>query len=134
MPVSRSKQISWTVAGILIGLIVGGYPLILGLRAPEMDWVLPLDAIPGIICIALIVPLVLPALAMRGGTLMYVWAYIAASQFFYMAYDIWRGSWPALGWSMSPGRNVEEIIRALALMSYCCAAIAQRRATDQARA
>ena len=42
--------------------------------------------------IALIVPLAMPALAMRGGLLMHTWLALAASEVFWLLYDVWVGT------------------------------------------
>ncbi len=78
--------------------------------------------------IALIVPLMMPALALRGGLLMPTWASLAASEFAWLLYDIWLALKPAM---LVPPRietMFEEIFRIVAILFACSAAIAQRRA------
>jgi hypothetical protein len=127
-PGSRTSQFAWTAAGILIAIVVGGYPLVKGLSTIGTDTVLLVSTLGDMIGIALIVPLAMPALALRGGRLMPVWASIAASEFFWLLYDIWLALKPAMIVQPRLERGVEEMLRLAAILLACVAAIAQRRA------
>jgi hypothetical protein len=132
-PGSRSAQVGSIVAGIVIAIVVGGYPLAQGLATAKTDPVMVISTLGDVIGLALIVPLALPALAMRGGLLMHIWVYLAASELAWLVYDIW---W-ALSTSLQGGRAataVLEALRVLAIGFAFAAAVAQRRALGPASA
>ncbi len=127
-PGSRVAQFGWTAAGIGVAIVVGGYPLMRGISTLSTDTVLLVSTLGDMIGIALIVPLMMPALALRGGLLMPIWASLAASEFAWLLYDIWLALKPAM---LVPSRIetlFEEIFRIVAILFACAAAIAQRRA------
>lgn len=128
VPASRRSQITWTVMGIALALVVGGYPLILGVQTAGSDLVLLVSTLGDVIGMALIVPLLMPALAMRGGVLAYTWAYLAASEIAWLCYDIWLGSEETVKWPGPTGRGFEEIFRIVAVAFALIASLAQRRA------
>jgi hypothetical protein len=127
-PGSRASQITWTILGIVVAVAVGGYPLVQGFNTLNADTVLLVSTLGDMIGIALIVPLAMPALALRGGFLMPVWASIAACEFFWLLYDIWYALKPAMILQPVGQRGVEEMLRLAAILLACVAAVAQRRA------
>jgi hypothetical protein len=131
-PGSRASQVTWTIVGILVAIAVGGYPLVMGFNTVGADTVLLVSTLGDMIGIALIVPLAMPALALRGGVLMPVWASIAASEFFWLLYDIWLALKPAMIVQPTAQRGVEEMLRLAAILLACVAAVAQRRAARMA--
>lgn len=127
-PGSRASRIGWTIAGIVVAIAVGGFPLYQGLETARTDLVLFVSTLGDMIGIALIVPLAMPALALRGGSLVHTWTYLAASEVAWLFYDIWLALKPGLLVLPRVERGFEEIFRILAILFACAAAIAQRRA------
>jgi hypothetical protein len=127
-PGSRQSQMASIAAGIVAAIVVGGYPLMLGLRTVSTDTVLFVSTLGDMIGIALIVPLTMPALALRGGRLMGAWASLAASEIAWLAYDIWLALKPAMIVQPRVERTFEEIFRIAAILFAAIAAMAQRRA------
>ena len=121
------------LAGIVVALIVGGYPLLQGFHTRGADTVLLISTLGDIIGIALIVPLAQSALALRGGLLMHTWLYLALCEFFWMLYDIWLAvrDHLALGAATRAGVGIEQMIRVAAIMFAFIATVAQRRAAPR---
>ena len=123
----------WIVLGIIVALLVGGYPLVQGFETRGADTVLLISTLGDVIGIALIVPLAMSALALRGGLLMHTWLYLALCEFCWMLYDVWlavRDSL-ALGAGTRPGTGIEQMIRVAAIMFAFIATVAQRRAAPR---
>lgn len=127
-PVPRSSQIGWTIGGIALALLVGGFPLMQGLASASADPMLLVSTLGDVVALALIVPLVLPALALRGGLLMYVWLFLAASSLSWLGYDLWYAGGAGFGLAPSLDRAIEEAFRMFAVTFAFIATIAQRRA------
>lgn len=120
-PVSRGAQTLSIVAGIAVAVLVGGYPLVKALTTANADPVLLISTLGDIVGLSLIVPLALPALAMRGGLLMHTWVFLAASEVAWLLYDLW--------WSLRPqDGQVMEAFRLAAILFAFIASKAQRRA------
>ena len=126
MPGSRFAQLGSIVAGVAVAIVVGGYPLLKGLQASATNPALVISTIGDMIGIALIVPLALPALAMRGGLLMHTWMYLAASEVAWLLYDIWWALQPMMEGGRS-GSALLEAIRVVAITFAFAASVAQRR-------
>lgn len=127
-PIPRSSQVGWTIGGVALALLVGSFPLIQGFASASADPMLLVSTLGDVVALALIVPLVLPALALRGGLLMYVWLYLAASSVSWLGYDLWYAGGPGFGLAAGPDRAIEEAFRMLAITFAFIATIAQRRA------
>lgn len=127
-PGSPAVRALWVVVGILVAVVVGGFPLARGFANADADIVLFVSTLGDMIGIALIVPLAMPALALRGGSLMHTWVYLAASQGTWLLYDIWYAIRPSLGLDLPTGRGIEEGIRVVAILFALAASVAQRRA------
>lgn len=127
-PVSRQAQILSIVAGLALAVIVGGYPLIKGLGATETNPVLLISTAGDIVGLALIVPLALSALAMRGGLLMHTWVYLAASEVAWLLYDMWWALQPNMQLAENVSNAIFEALRILAVLFAFAATTAQRRA------
>ena len=127
-PVSRNAQILSIMAGIVIAALVGGYPLITALATTDTNPILLVSTAGDIVGLALIVPLALSALAMRGGLLMYTWIYLAAGEIAWLFYDLWWAMQPAMGIATNVGNAVVEAMRIAAVLCAFAATIAQRRA------
>jgi hypothetical protein len=128
MPLSRSSSFLWIVIGVVVAVVVGGYPLVQGIATARADTVLLVSTLGDIVGIALIVPLALSALALRGGLLMHAWIYLAACEVFWLAYDVWLAFRQSAGVGPRVGQGVEQMVRVMAIMFAFVATIAQRRA------
>jgi hypothetical protein len=127
-PVERSTEVRWILIGAAVALAVGGYPLIRGFGNVATNPAMLVSTVGDIVGLALIVPLMLPALAMRGGALMHTWLLLALSEMAWLGYDIWTAGAPGIQISVHGGRGVTEIFRLLAVSLALSATIAQRRA------
>jgi hypothetical protein len=130
-PMDRGKIFGWTLVGIGVALAIGAFPLMKGFQ--NSDPALFVSTLGDMISIALIVPLLMPALGMRGGLLMYTWLYLAMSLVAWLMYDIWAVSRANAGVSPVWGLAIDQALRAVALMYIFVAATAQRRALTQTR-
>jgi hypothetical protein len=128
VPGSRMAQTLSIAAGVVVAVVIGGYPLLKGIETASADTVLLISTLGDMVGIALIVPLMMPALALRGGSLMHTWVYLALSEVGWLAYDIWYALRPALGLELTTGRGIEEGIRVIAILFAFAASAAQRRA------
>lgn len=120
-PLSKSAQTLSILAGVGVAVLVGGYPLMKALTTANADPILLVSTLGDIVGLSLIVPLALPALAMRGGLLMHTWIYLAASEVAWLLYDLW--------WSIQPQSTaILEAFRLAAVLFAFIATMAQRRA------
>jgi hypothetical protein len=127
-PGSRASRTGWTLAGFAVALLVGGYPLLHGIATASADTVLLVSTLGDIVGIALIVPLMMSALALRGGLLMHTWLYLAACELAWMMYDLWLAFRQTGSLSPRIGQGIEQMIRIVAIMLAFIATVAQRRA------
>jgi hypothetical protein len=127
-PGSRGAQIGGIVAGIAVAVIVGGFPLLQGVQTAKADLVLLVSTAGDMVGIALIVPLMMSALALRGGLLMHTWVYLAASESVWLLYDIWYAIRASTSLEPRASRGIEEAIRIVAIGFALIASMAQRRA------
>lgn len=125
-PISRGAQMASTIAGIAVAVIVGGYPLVKALTSAEPNPVLLISTAGDIVGLSLIVPLMLSALAMRGGLLMHTWVYLAASEMAWLLYDVWWALEPRVAPNVSTA--ILEAMRLVAVLFAFIATVAQRRA------
>jgi hypothetical protein len=107
---------------------IAGFPLSRGLMVAKADLVLLVSTLGDMISLALIVPLMMPALALRGGSLMNTWAYLTTGIAIWLVYDIWFALRDPITLPVNVERGIEEAIRVTAIMFACIASIAQRRA------
>lgn len=126
-PGSRGAQFLSILGGVAVAVLVGGYPLLRGIATANLDLVLLVSTLGDMVGIALIVPLAMSALAMRGGLLMHTWIYLAASEAAWLTYDIWYSVRPSLALTLPVGRGIEEAIRIVAVLFAFAATVAQRR-------
>jgi hypothetical protein len=121
------------IIGVLVALVVGGYPLIEGFHTRGADTVLLISTLGDVVGIALIVPLAQSAMALRGGLLMHTWLYLALCELCWMLYDIWIAvrDHLGLGAATSAGVGIEQMIRVAAIMFAFIATVAQRRAAPR---
>ncbi|HKO57588.1 MAG TPA: hypothetical protein VJ276_17070 [Thermoanaerobaculia bacterium] len=127
-PFSGAARTGWTLLGVGVAVIVGGYPLIQGFVTAKADTVLLVSTLGDMVGIALIVPLAMSALAMRGGLLMHTWLYLAACEAFWLLYDVWLALRTTLGIDAPLGPGIEQVIRIIAILFAFIATVAQRRA------
>ena len=125
-PVSRRAQVTSTVLGIAIAVIVGGFPLVKALTSAEPNIVLLVSTAGDIVGLSLTVPLMLSALDMLGGLLMHTWIYLAASEAAWLLYDVWWALQPPVAANASTA--IMEAMRLLAVLFAFIATVAQRRA------
>ena len=116
--------------GVAVALVAGGYPLVQVWRGAGTDAVLLISTLGDIVGIALIVPLAMSALALRGGLLMYTWLYLALCEFFWLLYDIWLAVREGLV-DARAGVGIEQMIRVAAILFAFIATLAQRRAAPR---
>ena len=120
-PMSTTAQTLSILAGIAVAVLVGGYPLMKALTTTNANPILLVSTLGDIVGLSLIVPLALPALAMRGGLLMHTWIYLAASEVAWLLYDLW--------WAIQPQSiPILEAFRLAAVLLAFIATMAQRRA------
>lgn len=127
-PGSPGARYASIIAGIAVAVVVGGFPLLRGLATANADLVGLVSTLGDMVSIALIVPLMMPALALRGGLLMHTWSYLTAGIVAWLVYDIWYALRTTVPIPTSTQRGIEEGIRVVAIMFACIASIAQRRA------
>lgn len=125
-PVSKAAQWTSIAIGIIVAVIVGGYPLFKALTAAEPNFSMLVSTAGDIIGLSVIVPLALSALAMRGGLLMHTWIYLAASEVAWLVYDLWWALQPQV--PSSVGTAILEAFRVSAVLFSFIASVAQRRA------
>jgi len=125
-PVSKAAQWTSTVIGIMVAIVVGGYPLFKALSGAEVNFAMLVSTAGDIVGLSVIVPLALSALAMRGGLLMHTWIYLAASEVAWLVYDLWWAMQPNVATSV--GTSILEALRVTAVLFAFIATVAQRRA------
>jgi hypothetical protein len=128
-PFSRATELAAIAGGIAVALVAGGYPLLRGIATKQADSVLLVSTLGDIVALSLIVPLILPAFAMRGGLLMYTFLALGLSTASWLFYDIWLAAAPALELGPAPVRVVQELFRILAVALAFFATTVHRRLT-----
>ncbi len=129
MAMSRTAAMLSTAGGFVVALAIGAFPLIEGMH--NTDPALLISTLGDMAGIALIVPLLMPALEMRGGLLMYTWLYLACAQLVWLMYDIWAVARTGSTVSSALGLAIDQALRTVALTYIFSAASAQRRAIAQ---
>ncbi len=120
-PLSATAQTLSILVGIAVAVLVGGVPLVNALATAHTDPIQLVSTLGDIVGLSLIVPLALPALAMRGGLLMHTWIYLATSEVAWLLYDLW--------WAVQPKSTpILEAFRLAAVLFALIATKAQRRA------
>ena len=131
-PGARSRRALLTAAGALIALAITGAPLLRDLRALLGGSVTPVAGVASTLAdaasIALLAPVLLTVIAMRGGQLAWPWGMFAASMLCWLLYDASymatrhlrptsTGAWPILG---------VDLARFLACLYAAAAGLGQR--------
>lgn len=128
---SRAAMAGWTLTGFAVAVVVGSVPLWQGLHNTEPAMLV--STLGDVLCIALIVPLLMPAFEMRGGLLMYTWLYLAISQVVWLMYDVWAVMRTTGIVAASWGLAIDQGLRVVALLYVYSASAAQRHALAQTR-
>lgn len=127
---ARARRRVVFAATIAAAFAITAWPLVHDVRdlaAGQLDMVVSIASDLGdAICLALVAPLLLTALALRGGVLLWPWAMLTASGLVWLVYDAIAGAVDALnitsaGWLVS-----SESLRALACALTLSAGLAQR--------
>lgn len=129
IPLDRAAEVRWIAAGIVVALAAGGYPLIRSLGTVGTNPAMLVSTAGDIVGLAVIVPLMLSALAMRGGSLMHTWLALAMSEVAWLGYDVWAAAAPEVEMAASVERGTLEVFRLLAISLAFAATLSQRRAT-----
>ena len=127
-PLSRQAQVLSVMIGFAIAVLAGGYPLLKALETTQTNPILLVSTAGDIVGLALIVPLALSALAMRGGLLMHTWIYLAASELAWLLYDVWWAMQPSMAIATNWSNAIVEAMRIVAVLCAFVATVAQRRA------
>ncbi len=111
------------IATIIVG--TGGVHVVRRLLAGEFTWFASLASILGdLICLSLIAPLLLTALALRGGRFMRPWGFLTASMIAWLFYDVSYTA-PLWGADKSISNITTEFFRSLACTLAFSAGMAQ---------
>ena len=86
------------------------------------------SSIGDVVCFSVIAPLLLTALAMRGGALFWPWALITASNVAWLLYDVTWGFQRQLHFDEATLKTIAELWRALGCSLAAVAGLAQRQA------
>jgi hypothetical protein len=129
----RGRRAALFAAGLGIALLIEGWPLVEDARrllagnpGTLVDMV---SDLADVICFALVVPVLQTALALRGGALLWPWALLTLSGFFWILYDVAFGAVLARHAAGAVPLQVgAEALRALATTFTAAAGLAQRRA------
>jgi hypothetical protein len=120
---------SLTVLAFVVALVICSPSLVIsvqGLARGELRYLVWLfSGLGDVLSLALIAPIMLTAIAMRGGALIWPWALLTAGMAGWVLYDVAGLLEPLLG--PLPSRLVEEALRALACLYTAAAGLAQRK-------
>jgi hypothetical protein len=129
LPGSRATQRMVFGAGLLLALAIAGRATLLdmrGLAAGDPQLLVQVASDLGdILSLCLIAPVLLTAIALRGGLLAWPWALTAAAGVSWLFYDA-VGNFAAGSANGVALRTVEEVFRLLACGFTCASGIAQR--------
>jgi hypothetical protein len=118
-----------TLAAFVAASLVCAPTLVLstkGLMSGDLHKLVALfSGLGDVLSLALIAPIVLTAIAMRGGALIWPWALLTAAMLAWLLYDVVGMLVPML--DATPSRLVEELFRALACTYTAAAGLAQRK-------
>jgi hypothetical protein len=91
LPGSKERQLIARTLGVIVGLAIAGPTIYLeighALEGQVLPMVLVVSGIADVISLALIVPVMLTALALRGGLLLWPWGLLTASALSWLLYD-----------------------------------------------
>ena len=130
---STSKCRIYTVLAFVVAVLVTLPSLRLSVEgiqrgeASAVVWLI--SGVGDVFSLALIVPILLTAIAMRGGALIWPWALLTAAMASWLLYDL-AGALEhltLLGFSPTASRGIEEFFRGLACTYTAAAGLAQRK-------
>jgi hypothetical protein len=133
MPGGRFGQVAAAVVAAGIALAVAGPSVVQSTQAfLGGDWGAPallISAVADIAILILVTPLLLTAVALRGGLFVWPWALITASEVAWLLYDAASiGAFPPLG-----GAPLPELFRGMAESFLCVSGLAQFFVVRQVR-
>jgi len=136
--VKRTTLIAVTIASVVIGLAITGpsaVNAVHGLLAGQLDFLVRLAAIVGdIVTLGVLGPILLTALALRGGSLAWPWSMIVVGTLGWLVYDGIVSVMTVFDYDRSQVRSLEESLRMFACGSYLAAGILQRMVIQRAPA
>ncbi|HEY1695056.1 MAG TPA: hypothetical protein VGG39_22970 [Polyangiaceae bacterium] len=135
---TRARRRLLFAGAALLAVVITGWPLVHDVRllaGGDVGATVSIASDLGdTICLALVAPVMLTALAMRGGVLRWPWGFLAASGLAWVLYDAGSGLIEALNANGAGTLVASEAIRALACAFFLSAGLAQRRVVTQAAA
>lgn len=130
LPGSHARRMGVVAAVGFLSLAIAGPAIVANLQrvmAGDMGALaLAASGLGDVISLWLIAPLLLTALALRGGLFGWPWALITTSMFAWMLYDALPALAPTLGLGPHAARTAGELFRALGCMFGFTAGLAQR--------
>jgi hypothetical protein len=130
LPGSKQRQLVARVLGVLVGLAIAGPTIYLeighALEGKVLPIVLVVSGIADVISLALIVPVMLTALALRGGLLLWPWGLLTASALSWLLYDFTGLLRHLVHIEPTAATMWREIFRAMACTFVLSTGIAQR--------
>jgi hypothetical protein len=118
------------VGAVLVSLLVTGWPLTQDAVAVwhgHLETLVSISSDVGdTLCLALLAPVMLTALAMRGGVLLWPWGLLTACGVAWIGYDLVVGAVEVLHLEQARWLIAIEALRALANVAYFSSGVAQR--------
>lgn len=137
VPASRAAQWGVLVAAVVLAVAFAGPGVVLNARRAMGGDLAALtgaaSALGDMISLCLIAPLLLTALALRGGVIGWTWTLLTASYVAWLLYDALLVLAPTLGLGPHAARTVSELFRALGCAFGFTAGLAQRAVVEQLR-
>lgn len=130
LPGSKATQRLVFSAGALLALAIAGPATVQDIRTliagdPQILVIVASD-VGDILTLILIAPVLLTAIALRGGLLAWPWTLMAAAGIAWLFYDAVGGLGKGAGVSEVTLRSIEEVLRLLACGFTCASGVAQR--------
>jgi hypothetical protein len=130
LPGSKATQRLVFAAGVAVSLAIAGRAAVQDVRTliagdPQILVIVASD-LGDILSMILIAPVLLTAIALRGGLLAWPWTLMASAQIAWLFYDAVGGLGNATGASVVTVRSIEELFRLLACGFTCASGVAQR--------
>lgn len=136
--VKPGTRLAVTVISIAIGLLVAGPAAVAALRGladGQLDSLVRLAACVGdIVTLGVLGPILLTALALRGGSLAWPWSMIVVGTLGWLLYDGVVSVMTLLQYDRGQVRSLEEALRLFACGSFLAAGILQRMVVHQSAA
>jgi hypothetical protein len=133
LPGSRRNRVLMALAALALALAAAGPPALVSLRLVlkgDASYLVSLSSCIGdIVAFALIAPMLLTALALRGGILCWPFALLSASLVSWLCFDAALTLAPVAGWPDADLKLIYECFRALACTLGGAAGYSQRMAS-----